>query len=1651
MAQDLVDAPWIQSKTLPDAPFDTPDEDGEEFTKDILGKIYAGATLPIRGAAALGMGTGAGVVAVAHAAGSRLAGREPGDKNYGEMIQKAMSLPFEVAQTDASQKATENIGKWLYEVPVDISETVAAGELAYDPNAPVGSIRANPINEAKGRAQGNVLFNAAMFGSVLRAMQGKGKPQITPEQLKQAREDQSRTPPPPPDAPFTTQGELPLDGQARNPYIREPLVPDERGMPIARELTRDAAAEERQAGPQGQLFPEPTTPGMGVLGIDEARPLQRPTEVVEPQVRPTLELQPKDTIDLSKMREAATMDLETLKQEATAALKQGDLKWYTDTMLELSKRESKGVPDSIEFPLRQEELIKLRENYERWIKQAEEQGDTTLVAELKDQFASELPDYGVRTSREAVGLQPLYEQGVGTRLPIESSQRPLLGSPGTWGERTPYAPGGFEGGTPRVGGKWGKQGGFIDPRLLSKDAWKLPKTLGPRKFLDLFKGTYNAYEVSQLHLKDMILVSPEQFHSLAEARRPGFEDISSVLRNRIRQGLNTEAGLRDIPSLILNYDNKTSSFYISGHEGRHRMDVFKERGLENIPIKLHVDIPAKRAIEKQGWPDFVQQQAGDKLVPFPKPMSETIYSLGGPGKKQGGAIDFNFRKGEGKKIPLEERIRIAQLQYRDLLEAKNDAFDSMQRAQDDVGERRYMKEYEFLEKQFKAAQDHLTSLTDIVVRPKAEVAGTILGQTKFGESQRGGMKSDPEFKAFKNNLRDTLKPYAKELWKEINKTDKAVRPSVIEHQSEREAVAAIPGLKNALKYIEPVINKTTEEVLSIAKTSEPDINLSRLGRQMTSGAMLTGAWKESTLVHYVAQLSNRAKVVANQAKWNYLLRKDGGLKTLIDDLQGAKNVWKALMENEGIKDLTPEDFKKYNLTPDEIKVAEKFREVFNLIHDQLDATRKVLFGPNTATLHRRPGYIPGIFGGDFQGMIWRKHIGVDGKITLEPLSRFGANTRWGAEARKAYYTEHFKSLGDKLVIGEVEHRALKPLELRDSNIVFNEIAELLGKDDPLFQMVQELQERVIAGKAYDFAGVRKHFEPKKREGVLGAAGFELDLAPETNAQNGFQASLRYAEQAFDWMEMQKVGMEMKKILSDEEFKANRPNTHKYMDLYWKMESKQGTGLSKAVDMIAKSVAEFTGVGTSNVRDTLRAAKSALTIAALTTIKFGGVQVLQPVQMGFTMMAHLKGRGATGNPAYAFGMANADMTMLLTDKISGKSLASPVGREAMKWAEDKHILNSHILDDVRPETLQKILGGSREIAGLPLLKIEEYSRRFAYLEFNHFLHNSGMEVGPHMFETASNLTNMSMVDYRMHERPLFYQQLGVVGEAMSTLTPFKHNNYAQLFMAAKRGNRSHMLPTLLASSILFSGTIGLHFREDVDNLIHAINDWGPLERPLPTLAGLMVKNQPDGLTFGGVSAVSGGDLAASFGSARAAPQGGFDAIFPWTSDIWEKGKTAYTAIRNPSEDTALAAAHRWAPNQAKFLSEEAAASGKMSVNPETHEGIIERDETDLNWRRLGGRSLKESKELIKNRDATMYSRSIKAKQSSLVEKAAQSPDASQIDKWKEEYVKLDNNPATAASRFIAAIKKYEFNKNTSQRTRIIMKGGPAAARRLEYDK
>lgn len=1060
-------------------------------------------------------------------------------------------------------------------------------------------------------------------------------------------------------------------------------------------------------------------------------------------------------------------------------------------------------------------------------------------------------------------------------------------------------------------------------------------------------------------------------------------------------------------------------------------------------------------------------------------------TFGGVGKKQGGAVDPDvFLKSifKGKEIPIEARERIgtrqlegAQLDVdhllRETIRAKKDGNESQLKV--------LVPELNSAREALKRAQIYMDHVKSITSRPKAPV----LGMTQFGKKERGSIDfGSDDFKRFKDNLPEPLRGKAKAIYKALMAEQEARATTTPQTTdiAQREAIGKVPGLKFALERIEPIEGLAPEEIIQ-RSLSEPDLNFkimgsgsfpkwlsNPLGRGITPGGLMTGWAKKNTVVQYIAQEVNRAKIRANIIKHERLLDEKTGLKSLINKLDTPERAGKLLIEMEG----KPGELDMSTLNPREVTVVKRLREVADQFLEDMNAVRKEL--GFTKPIEKRDNWLPGSFVGDFQINVFRKHVREDGTSFNEMIGRYGRNTRWAADNARSKLVDKYAD-DPKVFVEEVRHRPMSRLELRESNRVFSALEDMVGKDDPLFQTIQELKDQMMEAGPYEYLGVRKHFMPKKKVGVSGAKGFDDLIGMKQNSHDMFENTLQYFEQAAEWIEMQRASLKIKDIIGSSELRSQRPELMKYIDLYWRTVSKQGTNFSRAVDHISSFMADVTGIGETPFRDGTRMVKSGLTLSYLTTTVFMGVQIMQPVQMMPTWMAYMSMKGARGNPALSVALASSDMSMLMH-----KQFMTEFGRDAIKWAEDNQALTPHMLDDIRPETMERALGGARDLAGLPLRVVEEYTRKYAYLGYSHFLRLSGMEVGPHMYETALNLTNMAMTDYRLHERPLIYQQLGVIGEAMSTLTAFKHNNYGQLLGFVEHSKEGPRLfdgktgkqikdhstrnaagAALLATVggiMLFSGLSGMHFREDVDNIITGLNQYvlphlPGLPKPIPTTMDYMLRNLPDTITFGGMSNITGMDLSSRFSQAKALPEMGAGTVFPYTRDVGRRLGSLGSMISNPSMTTATQALYQNAPNIVKGPMENLIqGSDRLApnvMNPE--KGGFERNSQDKMARYLGGRSLREAKSQIATRQFELGEQFRETMKTKILEQAKEAP-------WRrkelaKKYVQLSpDNPDKAAMKFAQEIQAYIEGPKTTPLEKIGKQApnSPArAGRRYNY--
>lgn len=187
----------------------------------------------------------------------------------------------------------------------------------------------------------------------------------------------------------------------------------------------------------------------------------------------------------------------------------------------------------------------------------------------------------------------------------------------------------------------------------------------------MFKGTFNPSKLKMEieRARDpnsrstIMFMTPDQFHELAQKRidEPVIGYDREGLRGNIRKGLKTEKGLDDLLYLEVIHDKSLpyGTLKVIAHEGRHRMDVFKEQGIDLIPVVLKsdkrgfwADDPKTKFSRLEGengtsiempWENMIEPTAHKTAVEH----RTTWNPLEGPGRRQAGLIQI-FGKNDRK-------------------------------------------------------------------------------------------------------------------------------------------------------------------------------------------------------------------------------------------------------------------------------------------------------------------------------------------------------------------------------------------------------------------------------------------------------------------------------------------------------------------------------------------------------------------------------------------------------------------------------------------------------------------------------------------------------------------------------------------------------------------------------------------------------------------------------------------------------------------------------------------------------------------------------------------------------------------------------------------------------------------------------------------
>lgn len=186
----------------------------------------------------------------------------------------------------------------------------------------------------------------------------------------------------------------------------------------------------------------------------------------------------------------------------------------------------------------------------------------------------------------------------------------------------------------------GNQGGMMDLAGIHEGFSKLKEgVISVGDYLERFKGTFSELPKAINNLKNpasgdtIVLMSPSVFHDLAQRRTADEARTGPISRNNVRDALKMEDGLAGIPYLRTQL-GKDGVLDVIDHDGRHRMDVFKENGVEVVPVRIKDSMIAWGI---DSIPKTIRGQTGMEYN-MPQPMTTRSPLSSGPGGRQRGAM-----------------------------------------------------------------------------------------------------------------------------------------------------------------------------------------------------------------------------------------------------------------------------------------------------------------------------------------------------------------------------------------------------------------------------------------------------------------------------------------------------------------------------------------------------------------------------------------------------------------------------------------------------------------------------------------------------------------------------------------------------------------------------------------------------------------------------------------------------------------------------------------------------------------------------------------------------------------------------------------------------------------------------------------------------
>jgi len=216
------------------------------------------------------------------------------------------------------------------------------------------------------------------------------------------------------------------------------------------------------------------------------------------------------------------------------------------------------------------------------------------------------------------------------------------------------------------------------------------------------------------------------------------------------------------------------------------------------------------------------------------------------------------------------------------------------------------------------------------------------------------------------------------------------------------------------------------------------------------------------------------------------------------------------------------------------------------------------------------------------------------------------------------------------------------------------------------------------------------------------------------------------------------------------------------------------------------------------------------------------QMIQPSMALPALSSYLKTKGV-GNTElmmadyFAWGVAAGSKKLLNSKNIT------PLEEDAFNYAKKNSVYVTDLVDT--STKARKDAGYAFDKLGSFLsAPLEASTRSSVFMAYVKLLNDSGMSKADGLFETAHNLTDVTMVNYNKIERPMAFNSMGLIGDLGVNLQSFKFNELSKLSLfvreAAKDKSFNPIL-TQMATYIVAAGVMGIPGYQELESLYKEI--------------------------------------------------------------------------------------------------------------------------------------------------------------------------------------------------------------------------------------